>query len=283
MTEHAVQNGKVVEYTIDLSRYVDQPREVSFETYAKCNAACTFCPYPTLDRIDAKMSWALIDKYIEEMSDWTIPYFLCPFKVNEPYLDKRIFDICKKATDNTLAVIRLFTNGSTLTDKNIGRTAEIERMPQLNISLNEWRPEQYKNLMSLDFDRTTRNIDALHKSEPGYEVILSTVGFPNDAFKQYCLRRWPRFVPIVLRDGGWLGFSDVSYEIPNTSCGRWFELSIMANGIASLCCVDGEGKYGLGDTNTETLLEIYAKTRPWRTTPDFRRTQAGDPCNRCWN
>ena len=266
---------------IDMSRYMDQPREVSVETFTRCNAACTFCPYTTLDRLGDKMPWSLIDKLIEEMSDWEVAFFFCPFKVNEPLLDKRIFDICKKATDRTLAVIRLFSNGSTLSLRNIQRIAEIDRMPQLNISLNEYRPDKYKSLMNLDFEHTAKNIDVLHNTDVPYQVVLSTVGFPNEDFRRYCFDRWPKFDSVALRDGGWLGFSDVSYEIPDTNCGRWWELSIMANGIASLCCMDGEGKYGMGDTNNETLLEIYAKYRHWR--EGMSRKDAGDPCNRCWN
>ena len=40
-------------------------------------------------------------------------------------------------------------------------------------------------------------------------------------------------------------------------CGRWYELSIMANGVVSLCCQDGEGQFPIGDVNKQTLLEVY--------------------------
>jgi hypothetical protein len=270
-----------MEVDIDFAPYLDQPSEVALETYAKCNAACTFCPYPTLDRIGEKMPMKLIDRLIGEMSDWKVPFYLSPFKVNEPLLDKRLFDVCKKATDQTLAVIRIFSNGSTLNLRNIHRLAEIDRMPQLWVSLNEYRPGKYKDLMNLDFEHTAKNLDVLHESNMPYEVMLSTVGYPNEDFRRYCFDRWPDFISMAIRDGGWLGYTDGKYDIPDTSCTRWWEMSIMANGIASLCCMDGEGKYGFGDTNTETLLEIYAKTRQWR--EGMSRKDAGDPCNRCWN
>src|SRR5262249_27338104 len=40
---------------VDLARlrrrpYLDYPQEVHIETLAMCNATCTFCPYPTMDR-----------------------------------------------------------------------------------------------------------------------------------------------------------------------------------------------------------------------------------------
>ena len=77
------------------SPYLDFPAHVHLETNALCNAACTFCPYPTLERKGAKMPDALIAKIIEDLRDipQTLPFQLSPFKVNEPFLDTRLFSI----------------------------------------------------------------------------------------------------------------------------------------------------------------------------------------------
>src|SRR6266568_9089325 len=37
------------------SPYLDYPQEVHIETFAYCNAKCTFCPYPTMERQGDKM------------------------------------------------------------------------------------------------------------------------------------------------------------------------------------------------------------------------------------
>jgi hypothetical protein len=264
-----------------LTPYLDQPREVALETYSMCNAACTFCPYPTLDRIGTKMPMALIEKLIAEMAEWREPFFFSPFKVNEPLLDKRVYEICRQVTDNTLGVVRMFSNGSTLNLSNIEKIANMDRVVQLWVSLNDYRPDEYKDLMNLDFEHTAKNLDVLHESDFPYPVMLSTVGYPNEDFRRYCFNRWPDFESMAIRDGGWLGYTDAVGDIPDTYCWRWWEMSIMATGKASLCCMDGVGEYGFGDTNTETLLEIYAKTRKWR--DGISRKEAGNPCNRCWN
>jgi len=77
------------------SAYMDFPKSVHLETFAKCNAACVFCPYPQLERKDVKMSDQMIDKIITDLQD--IPdeheFDISPHKVNEPLLDKRLFDI----------------------------------------------------------------------------------------------------------------------------------------------------------------------------------------------
>ena len=44
------------------SPYLDYPQEVHIETLALCNAKCSFCPYPTMDRQGDRMPDELIDK-----------------------------------------------------------------------------------------------------------------------------------------------------------------------------------------------------------------------------
>ncbi|MGY2880906.1 sulfatase maturation enzyme AslB (radical SAM superfamily) [Thermostichus sp. OS-CIW-33] len=70
------------------SSYIDFPAHVHLETMARCNAACNFCPYSSLERKGAKMDDSLIEKIVNDLKD--IPrlhrFQLSPFKVNEPLL-----------------------------------------------------------------------------------------------------------------------------------------------------------------------------------------------------
>ena len=248
--------------------YLDQPNEISLETIALCNAACTFCPYPTITRKGEKMSDKLIDKTIREMAEFKIPFMFSPFKVNEPLLDRRLFDICDRVADETLAAIRIFTNGAALTHKKIERIAGLKKIRHLWISLNEHRPRQYKKLMDMDFDKTARRLDLLHDiclaGDFPHEVVLSTVGSPNEPFREYCWDRWPEFACYAIQKSGWLGYTDPQVDvIPDEPCSRWFELSITSSGVVSLCCMDGEAQFPIGDINKQTLLEVY-NAPAWR-------------------
>lgn len=237
--------------------YLDQPREVSIETLALCNAACTFCPYPTLSRKGQRMSDELLDKLIREMSEWTLPFHFAPFKVNEPLLDKRFIDICRRVERETLAHFRIFTNGAALTSRRIAEIASLGRVTHLWVSLNSHIPEEYEALMSMPFERTAKRLDELHKGFP-HPVVLSAVGSPNEAFRAYCGDRWPRFGCFVIEKSSWLGFTEAQrMTVPDTSCSRWLELSITSSGVVSLCCMDGEGQFPIGDVNTQTMLEVY--------------------------
>lgn len=239
--------------------YLDWPYEISIETFAKCNASCTFCPYTTLERIGVKMPDELIDSIIEELKDHPHPFLISPFKVNEPFLDKRLIPICRKINaELPNAILRLFSNGSALTEKHIDEVATLKRVTHLWISLNEYEAEAYKATMGLDFERTVANLDLLHEKKAAglfpWDVMISRVRqalIPNEAdraFSKFVQDRWPLFGVHLIKRDSWLGFTEPNDpEVPDAPCSRWFELSVMATGKVSLCCMDGEGAYQIGD------------------------------------
>ena len=148
------------------SPYLDYPQEVHIETLAICNAACTFCPYPTMERQGDRMSDELIDKIIDDLTHipQQLPFNIAPFKVNDPLLDKRIFAVCAKLNARLPnAQLRMFTNGSPLTDGIIEKCAAIRNVTHLWVSLNEYEAEAYEKLMKLPLHRTLTKLDRLHE------------------------------------------------------------------------------------------------------------------------
>lgn len=280
-----------IDYGPILALYRDQPKEVSIETLARCNAACTFCPYPTLTRIGTKMPDALIARLIREMSTWTVNFTFAPFKVNEPFLDARLQDICETfSADVPTGTLRLFTNGSPLTPKHLEWVAKLPRVEHLWISLNEWRAKEYQALMGIPFDRTAKNLDALHamvvEKRFLHPVVVSKVGQDID-FQRYVRTRWPAFQLSMIKKDSWLGFTDTDVKIvPATPCIRWFELSIMADGKVAHCCMhDGtDPAYNIGDLNRQTMLEVYNSPH-WRdrrvSLISRRKLDDRSPCARC--
>lgn len=263
--------------------YLDQPHEISLETLALCNAACNFCPYPTLERKGAKMSDELIDKVVREMASFERPFYFSPFKVNEPLLDKRTLPLCERVNKEVpKAVLRLFTNGSALNSQNIEGIAHLKRVVHLWVSLNSHIPEEYERVMGLKFELTAKRLDDLHSRDFPHPVVLSAVGFPNEPFRRYCFDRWPKFQSMAIKKDAWLGYTDPQFDqVPDTPCARWFELSITATGKVSLCCMDGPAEYSIGDINTQSLLEIYNSPH-WRERREHMMSRkAVKPCDRC--
>lgn len=272
--------------------YLDWPYEVSLETFAKCNAACTFCPYTTLERIGTKMPDELIDSIIEELKDHPHPFLISPFKVNEPFLDKRLIPICRKINEQLPnAILWLFSNGSALTEKHIDEVATLRRVTHLWISLNEYEADTYKATMGLDFNRTVANLDLLHSKKASgafpWTVMISRVRqafIPNDAdnaFVAFVQDRWPLFGVHLIKRDSWLGFTEPNDpEVPDAPCSRWFELSVMATGKVSLCCMDGEGAYTIGDIRDGVFATYNAPH--WRERRLKMLSRKGiNPCSTC--
>ena len=269
--------------------FIDYPIEVSLETQALCNAACTFCPYPTLERKGTKMSDELVDKIVSEIISWQRGLYFSPFKVNEPLLDPRTIPLCERINrEAPQIVLRLFTNGSALTPSKIDAIAKLKQVACLWVSLNEHRPEEYEKLMGLKFEITARRLDDLHSRENfPHAVMLSTVGYPNEDFRRYCFERWPKFESLAIKKDGWLGYTDPQNPlIPDTGCSRWFELSIAATGKVAHCCMHSgaDERYNIGDANTQSLYEIY-NSEFWRerreTLMSRKALDDRSPCARC--
>jgi hypothetical protein len=269
--------------------FAEYPMEVSVETMALCNARCTFCPYPTIDRKGEKMPDELLNKLVDEMISWDRLMYFSPFKLSEPLLDKRTIPLCRSINARSdKIVIRMFSNGSALTPENIAAVASLKRLSYLWVSLNSHIPEEYEQLMGLKFEKTAKNLDYLHSLEDfPHAVMLSTVGYPNEDFRRYCFDRWPKFESMAIKKDAWLGFTEAQVtEVPDTGCSRWFEMSVTARGTVSHCCMDdGQNlKYSVGDTNTQSLYEIYNAPR-WkdRRSPVVSRKALDEtsPCSQC--
>jgi hypothetical protein len=274
--------------------YMDYPLEVHIETQAICNAKCTFCPYPTMDRQGDKMSDGLIEKIIRDLKEIPaqLPFVIAPFKVNDPFLDVRIFWVCEQINHHLPnAKLRLFTNGSPLTEKIVERLAAVRNLEHLWISLNETEKDAYEKLMALPFSRTLERLDSLHKRvAAGYPhpVVVSRVvdgSARDEEFRKFLAERYPLFKCFMQSRENWTGQVDATVTrktVRPTACARWYEVSIMASGKVALCCQDGEGKHVIGDVNKQSVLEVY-NSRNYRKLRQhtFSRVAAAAPCDTC--
>lgn len=281
----------------ELSRsvYLDYPFLVQWETLALCSAACSFCPYPVLERQGTRMDDPLMDKIISDLKDIPrhIPFQLAPFKVNEPFLDTRLIPLLRRLNrDLPQASLVLFSNASPLTEEKLLALAEIEKIDSLCISLHEYRPEVYTELMGLPWERTWKRLQTLHRLKAegrlNFKILLSRVGDSSQhdaAFVYWGKRNFPLFQTLCSPRGEWLnqveGLEPLLPKVPDLGCVRWFELSITATGEVAFCCMDGQAAWPLGNLRQEHALEIYNK-------PHFRRLRAQqlsrltcDPCRQC--
>jgi hypothetical protein len=275
------------------NNYLEWPAIVHMETAAVCNAACSFCTYPTLERKGVKMSDALIEKIINDLT--AIPkdvvFQLAPYKVSDPFLEVRLFDIIKLANEKLPgASISLITNGSPLTEKKIDQLSAIKNLSYMNISLNYNDEEEYESVMKINFTRTIEKLVLLHaKKKDGlpFPIRLTRVSDNKTTdmiFIDWVMEKFPLFVPAIIPRNDWIGDikSDQQTLVPDAPCHRWFDLSITSTGIVAMCCMDGEAKYPKGDVNKQHALDIYNQPHLKRLRETLiSRKEAMAPCNGC--
>ncbi|KKM96313.1 hypothetical protein LCGC14_1179440, partial [marine sediment metagenome] len=255
---------------------MDYPVAVHLETWTKCNAACNFCPYPTLVRKGNKMSDELIEKILTDLEDIpkSQPFYFSPFKVNEPFLDKRLLPLLEDVNRRMPnAIFRLFSNGTPITEKKIDQLAKLRNVAHLWISLNDYRPKEYEEVMQLPLEKTLKRLDLLHKKKlEGFphNVIVSRVcdnTFTDGRFCVWVHERYPAFTVRLIKRESWLDFYEhdaIAKEVPASTCSRWNEIDITSTGLVSLCCMDGRAQYPIGDVSKQHVLEVF-------NSPSYRR------------
>lgn len=241
---------------------MNYPQVVQLETTAACNAHCGFCPHSSMKRA-GRMSDDLITKILDEIESWAVkPAAVCPFLTNEPFADTRIFDISSRIREVApTAALTFFTNASLL---NSARRQAILAVPgptNFFCSLHHFTPAAYKAELGLDFHRTVDNIIALTNEAPcPVHVLRVMTGTDDDKkFLNWVHLNIPRAIPMLAHRWNWKGdIAAVSADLhSDIICPRATSLTVLYDGRVSLCCMDQNGDYALGDVNRQTLLEVY--------------------------
>ena len=279
-TDQAYREGK----------WLDTPRLVSIETFSKCNAACEFCPYPSLERIGARLPTETVLRIIDELATFDpMPRQLNFSRVNEPFLDNRLLDFMDYAAEKLRPTnLVLFTNGQPLTDKTVDRLNAVPTFKKLTVSFNEHLKKRYERVMKISYPLTRRRLDSLHRrAEAGelrFQVVLSRVGSSTQAdfdYLDWCARYYPRFAVQSYARFAWLGTEDEKVRVPTPEigCNQWFSLNILADGRDAFCSNDG---FGRSRTIADhSLLDLYNEPlkRRLREGALLRRDVAG--CRDC--
>jgi hypothetical protein len=266
MSTHPEDYGAQLESLRD--KWLDYPFVVSIETYALCNAACNFCAYPELTRKGQKMPEPLFGKILDDLSDGRghAPAAFNLSRVNEPFLDRRIFKLARRVIDRfPQSSLNFFSNASPLNQAKTEQLLATPNVASLNISLNDHRAPEYEKTMRLPFERTMHNIRRLHDLHRAgavpFRVAISRVGDGSDADDQFCgwgRREFPRFDVYVAPRGDWMGLKPTTaFPVPKIGCAQWFKLHILADGREAYCCIDAEGRYGKGNAGMDNVLHIY--------------------------
>lgn len=227
------------------------------ESTNHCNFACTFCPHPTMTREKGFMDEAMVYRLLDEAGKMGFR-MLDLRNFGEPLMDKRLGHFAQHARSVGFKKIYIHTNGHPLTQKRLDDWGRMG-ITDVNLSLSPKR-EFSETRPGIPVEKFYKNIEKLVEDKPTYINILSVdyirTGMSNEEEEQEFLA-WlkklgiPKRIDIELHN--WAVGEDTSHY----RCHRlWSSVTVLWNGLVSLCCLDYDGDYILGDLNNMGLKDL---------------------------
>lgn len=216
---------------------------IEIETVNRCNGICPFCPVNVNQpqREYAKMTEELFRKIIDELASMNYSQRVSIFSNNEPFLDERIIDFQRYASEKLPnAVLSLYTNGTLLTFSKF-----MEIMPFLDLLTID----NYNDRKEINTPELEKIYAYIQEHEDMKERVIFSFRLQNE---------------VLLSRGGQAPNKKKAGDarILNVMCSLPFrQLIIRPTGEISLCCNDALGKYTLGNLNTQSIAEIWTSEK----------------------
>ena len=221
---------------------------IQIQTYDYCNRSCSFCPNDkNIRKTGNKMSLETFHKILDNLQGLQYKGRISPYMMNEPFLDDRIFMICRFIRDKfPHNDIFCNTNGDWINNSTIN---ELANSPLNRIHINLYCDNSLDRRKSTLLDLFTRN---------SIFNILDSANQKNDEDKiNVYFRAQNELRSFFWNRGG--NSSVIRYEsVPNTTCLLPSEqMYINYLGQAILCCSDWKFEVVLGDITTCSIEVIW--------------------------
>ncbi len=250
------------------------PKYFQIEPINTCNARCIMCGIDFDAKVKAKMQDELFEKIVAEIArhkehvEKVMIYLDC-----EPLLDKRLPKKIRKMKEAGIRWVNIATNASLLNEKNAIALIEAG-LDEIYITLDSLIPEVYEKIrVGLKYEVVYRNIrrfiELRNEMNPELAVRLQLIEQElNHTEKDDFQDHWkPLLKPndqiVVQKEHNWAnkintmqfgGEADVNH-IPCLAL--WGTLCIHVDGTVSLCCMDSEHEFPLGDVVTSSIEEVW--------------------------
>jgi radical SAM protein with 4Fe4S-binding SPASM domain len=274
--------------------FPDFPDQVYVELTNACNARCTICATPEMQRQRKVMSFELFRKIIDECGRHRARRIL-PFLHGETLLVPGVFDYfryIRRASPSSH--VNLTTNGSRLGPHVAATLLEEDLLDSLIISVDGADKETFEQIrIGLNFDQVRDNVlgfirrrNALGKDRPKVSVAMVTVA-ENRHCREAFEKTWQEADEVRFSVYfNWAGQLENHGRVANklNFCERMYHyITILADGRVALCCFDSEANHAVGDVSGQSIHEVwhsqgFEQKRRALYRRDFREM---DLCGRC--
>ncbi len=264
-------------------RHLDFPNNIQIETTSRCNASCTFCPYPETSQTEPNgaMEDALFESIVDQISRHPLQ-LVQPFLNNDPLMDRGILSklaLLKRRLRGTR--LSITTNGALLRADVAKELAALD-LDTIHISSQGLTPSVVRETMGLDAYTVLRNVnvllDALKRRGARTQVIVTAILLDANKDEVAHLRAywrsrgaWFYLNPLNDRAGNLterkyltlLPFEETASrsqfrQMNMSGCPALYSfMGILWNGDLITCCMDWRRARVLGNAHDDTLYNLW--------------------------
>jgi len=245
------------------------PEKVYAESTNACNANCVMCNRKTMTRKVGVMEYGLFKDIAGQCASLGVKEMRF-HNFGEPMMDRLLAEKVRYAKKKGIGVTALYSNGSLLNRPLADRLIEAG-LDRMFISFDGGTRETYEKIrVKLSYDDVSENIEQFmalrnrkQRLQPAVELVLLPV-YDDPTDVQRFKEKWEGKVDSVrisrLHDfAGQSGNGSVPKPraIAAPCYMLWKSMFILWNGDVSLCCLDFDGKYILGNARKSSLEDIW--------------------------
>ena len=243
---------------------------IQIETIRAFNAKCVMCPLEKSETKNEVMKDEVFNRILEEIKYWPQPPSIALHGLGEPLMDKRIVERIKILKMAGLPNVSLVSNGSLMTE-NIAQNVINSGITDMHFSIesvNKTTFESIRKGLFIDdvLNGITTFIDTRNKLESKVSVkIMYTYSDNNkleyknefrDFFKKILNPELGDQISLMPIHS--FGVFDKYNNENNDLCYQIFNnIHIRADGRVSLCCIDVDSKFDIGNINNSSIMSIF--------------------------
>ena len=243
------------------------PSHVDVELSSLCNLHCPMC-YTTTDEFKEKVNAGLMDyELFKKIIDEGAKYGLYSIRLSlrgEPFIHPKIYDMIKYAKEKGIKEVASLTHGGQIDEEKFEKLIDLG-LDWLTISFDGIGETYEKIRHPLKFDdavKKIKNYQEIKKKRKSVKPVIK-VQTVWPAISKNPEEFYKIFNPITDQVASnplidYLGNdTDILYEENFTCPQLWQRLVIGSDGRVMLCANDEMASYNIGDTNKESLYDIW--------------------------
>jgi hypothetical protein len=261
----------------DWKRHADLrliPNYVQIETVRTCNAACIMCPLAESPTQHRSMSDEHFEKLVRQLAEMTTRPQVAMHGLNEPLMDKKLVRRIKFLKDLGIKKVNVVSNATLMTrqtaDALIGAGIDAIAFSIDSIDADTYENIRLKLKLSDALGGVLSFIEARNAAAPELPITI-LFQYSQRNREQFATYRefWSQHLKpgtdmIALQAIHSFGVFPDEMQIRdnNDACGQLFcTMHLRAGGEVSMCCIDVESEWAMGDATKTSLVDIFNSDR----------------------